>query len=157
MSTKVGGMVALPGDGRTIRSPIGGAVTFLARGDETNGALSVLSVGVPPLEGPPLHVHRGLDEAIYVLAGDFRWKLADELRRSPAGSFIFIPRGLAHCFQNIGDDEGRMLITFAPAGMEAFFEQQTDLAAFDLDVFKSAAAQEGMDVVGPPLAQSDPL
>ncbi len=157
MSTNVGGIVASPGDGRTIRSPIGGSVTFLARGDETNGALSVFSVGVPPLEGPPLHVHRDLDETIYVVEGDFRWKLGDELRRSPAGSFVFIPRGLVHCFQNIGEGEGRLLITFAPAGMEGFFEQQMDLAEFDLDTFKAAAARAGMDVVGPPLAVSDPL
>src|SRR3954469_5190094 len=154
MSIELSGLVVVPGDGGTIRSPIGGAVTFLARAEETNGALSAFAVSVPPLEGPPLHVHHDLDEAIYVLEGDFRWKLGDELRSAPAGSFIFIPRGLAHGFQNVGEDEGRMLIVFAPAGMEGFFERQADLAAFDPEAFRSAAAQEGMEVVGPPLAQS---
>ena len=157
MATKPAGFVAAPGDRRTIRSPIGGEVTFLGSADETNGALTAFSVGVPPLEGPPLHVHRDLDEAVYVLEGDFRWKLGDQLRVASAGSFIFIPRGVAHCFQNVAGEEGKMLITFAPAGMEGFFERQADLAAFDLDAFRAAAAQEGMEVVGPPLAQSDPL
>lgn len=150
MSTNPAALVTVPSDGRATPSPIGGEVTFLARGDQTNGALSAFSVVVPPLEGPPLHVHRNLDEAGYVLEGDFRWRLGDELRATPARSFIFIPRGLEHCFQNIGGGDGKMVVAFAPAGMEGFFERQADLAAFDLDAFRAAAAPEGMEVVGPP-------
>ena len=67
---------------------------------------------------------------VHVLEGELGWKLDDELSATPAGSFVFIPRGVAHCFQNVGEGTARMVITFAPAGME---------------------------VVGPPLAESDPL
>jgi quercetin dioxygenase-like cupin family protein len=141
----------------TIRSPIGGEVEFLARGEETGGALSAFRITVPSLAGPPLHVHNDLDEAVYVLEGHFRWKLGEELRDAPQGSFVFVPRGLRHCFQNLGPGDGTQLIQFVPAGMEGFFERQADLAEFDLDAFKAAAAHEGMEVVGPPLAQSDPL
>jgi hypothetical protein len=76
---------------------------------------------------------------------------------APAGSFVFIPRGLAHAFQCVGPQPGRMLITFAPAGMEGFFERLSSLTSFDLEAFRDAAAQHGMDVVGPLLAESDPL
>ena len=86
-----------------------------------------------------------------------RFKLDDELSATPAGSFVFIPRGVAHCFQNVGEEPGRMLVTFTPAGMEGFFERLSELTAFDLDTFRRAAAEHGMEVVGPPLAQSDPL
>ena len=41
--------------------------------------------------------------------------------------------------------------------MEGFFEQLATLTEFDLDAFKAAAAEHGMEVVGPPLAESDPL
>lgn len=50
-----------------------------------------------------------------------------------------------------------MLITFAPAGMEGFFDRLSTLTEFDLDAFRAAAAEHGMDVVGPPLSESDPL
>jgi hypothetical protein len=50
-----------------------------------------------------------------------------------------------------------MLITFTPAGMESFFELQAHLSAFDLEAFRRAAAEEATEVVGPPLAESDPL
>ena len=31
------------------------------------------------------------------------------------------------------------------------------MGEFDLDTFRAAAAEHGMEVVGPPLAQSNPL
>jgi uncharacterized RmlC-like cupin family protein len=102
-------------------------------------------------------VHTREEEWVYVLEGDLRWKLDQELRETPAGSFVFIPRGLAHCFQNVGEEPARMFITFAPAGMEGFFDRLSELTAFDLDAFRRAAAEHGMEVVGPPLAESDPL
>jgi hypothetical protein len=57
-------MAVGPGAGETIRSPIGGDVTFIARGQQTNGAFTVLDVSVPPGEGPPLHVHGREDEYV---------------------------------------------------------------------------------------------
>jgi quercetin dioxygenase-like cupin family protein len=151
------GLAVRPGEGETVRSPIGGDMTFVARGEQTNGALVAVEVVVPPGEGPPLHVHTREDESVYVLEGDLRFKLDAELSATPAGSFVFVPRGVAHSFQNVGEQPGRMLVTFAPAGMEGFFDRLSDLTAFDLDAFRRAAAEVGRDVVGPPLAQSDPL
>ena len=157
MSGEADAVTVRPGEGETARSPIGGDVTFITRGEQTNGALAVLDIGVPPDVGPPLHRHTREDEWVYVLEGEMRWKLGDELRSTPAGSFVFIPRGLAHCFQNVGEEPGRMLVTFAPAGMEGFFDRLSELTAFDLDAFRRAGAEHGMEVVGPTLAESDPL
>jgi quercetin dioxygenase-like cupin family protein len=157
MASEARPIVVRPGEGGAVRSPIGGDVTWLARGEQTGGAFTTLEVGVPPGEGPPLHVHTREEEWVYVLDGAFRWKLGDELIATPAGAFVFIPRGTEHCFQNVGATPGRMLITFAPGGMEGFFDRLAGLMSFDLDAFREAAAEHGMDVVGPSLAESDPL
>jgi hypothetical protein len=50
-----------------------------------------------------------------------------------------------------------MLITFMPAGMEAFFERLSTMTEFDPAEFRAAAEENGMQVVGPPLAESHPL
>ncbi|MEA2375816.1 MAG: hypothetical protein QOD53_2279 [Thermoleophilaceae bacterium] len=152
MGTAVG-----PGEGERIRNPVGGDLNFIVRAEQTNGALLALETVAPPGEGPPLHTHTREEETIYVVAGDFRWKLGDELSDATAGSFAFIPRGVAHTWQNLGDQPGRLLVTFAPAGMEGFFERLSSLTEFDLEEFRAAAAEQGTEVVGPPLAQSDPL
>jgi quercetin dioxygenase-like cupin family protein len=151
------GIAVGPGQGKRVRSPIGGDITFIVRGEESDGQLAALEAIAPPGEGPPLHFHGREDETVYILDGEFRFKLGDELSTIHPGSFVFIPRGLRHTWQCIGDRPGRFLFTFAPAGMEGFFERLASLTEFDLDAFRAAAAEHGMEVVGPPLAESDPL
>jgi quercetin dioxygenase-like cupin family protein len=151
------GLAVGPGERARKRSPLGGDITFIVRGEQSNGALAALEAVNAPGEGPPLHVHNREDETVYVLEGEFRWKLGDELSVTGPGSFVFIPRGLAHTWQIIGEQPGRMLITFSPAGMEGFFDRLSTLTEFDLEAFRAAAAEHAMDVVGPPLAESDPL
>jgi quercetin dioxygenase-like cupin family protein len=151
------GIVVTPDEGHRVNSPLGGDVTFIVSGEQSNGALAALEAVNAPGDGPPLHVHRREDETVYVLDGEFRWKLGDELSVTGPGSFVFIPRGLPHTWQVIGERPGRMLVTFAPAGMEGFFERLSSSTEFDPDAFRAAAAEHAMEVVGPPLAESDPL
>jgi quercetin dioxygenase-like cupin family protein len=139
------------------RTPLGGDLTFLLRGQQSNGSVAALEVRNAVGEGPPLHIHTREDETVYLLAGEVRWKLGDERFTSRPGSFVFIPRGVAHTWQVIGEEEARMLVSFVPAGMEGFFDRLAGSTGFDPDAFRAAAAEHGMEVVGPPLAQSDPL
>jgi quercetin dioxygenase-like cupin family protein len=117
----------------------------------------VLEVANPPGQGPPLHVHTAQDETIQVLDGELRWRLGDEVQSAGPGAFVFVPRGLPHCFQVVGERRARMVITFAPAGMEAFFERLSTMTEFDPTEFRAAAEENGMRVVGPPLAESHPV
>jgi quercetin dioxygenase-like cupin family protein len=138
-------------------NPLGGDLKIHLRGEQTGGSLSVLEVGNRPGQGPPLHIHTQEDETAYVLAGEVRWKLGDESFSNGPGSFVFIPKGVPHTWQVIGEEEGRFLVTFTPAGMEGFFDRLADLAEFDPEAFRAAAAEHAMEVVGQPLAESDPL
>ncbi len=46
---------------------------------------------------------------------------------------------------------------FTPAGMERFFDESATLSSPQPEAFTRIGAPLGMDVIGPPLAQSDPL
>jgi quercetin dioxygenase-like cupin family protein len=151
------GLAVNPGEGEFMRGPLGNDVTFIVRGAQTNGTLFALESVARPGDGPPLHVHTREEETIYVVEGDFRWQVADDLSAAAPGSFAFVPRGVAHTWQNMGDRQGRLLVTFAPAGMEGFFERLSLMTEFDLEEFRAAGAEHGTDVIGPPLAISDPL
>ncbi|MEA2332137.1 MAG: hypothetical protein QOH58_2275 [Thermoleophilaceae bacterium] len=151
-------VVALgPGEGTTIEGPVGGPLTFKVRGDQSNGAFTALENVIPPGQGPPLHVHANEDESWFVIEGDLRFKIDGEISTAPEGSFVFVPRGVSHCFQNVGDRPARILVMFTPSGMESFFDRFSSLPGPDPDAFKSIGADVGMDVIGPPLAQSDPV
>jgi quercetin dioxygenase-like cupin family protein len=145
-----------PGEGRTIEGPAGGPLTFKVTGADTAGRLTAFENVIAPGDGPPLHKHANEDEVFYVLEGDLRFKLGEEIGPAPAGSFVFIPRGVPHCFQNVGTDPARVLVLFNPAGMEGFFEPFAELDEVDPEAFARLGREVGMDIVGPPLAVSDP-
>jgi quercetin dioxygenase-like cupin family protein len=140
-------LVVGPGGGETVRNPVGGIVTFKVTGEETAGALTLFESVIAPGDGPPLHVHSNEDEVLYVLEGDVRFQLGDDVHDAPPGSSMYVPRGVPHCFQNAGTTPARLLIVFTPSGMERFF----GLTGGDPDAFRAAAEQVGMEVVGPPL------
>ena len=93
-----------PGAGTRVQNPVGGPLTFKVRGAETGGVLTVLESEIAAGDGPPYHVHAHEDETLYVPDGSFRFRLGDDVRAAPVGSFVHVPRGLPHCFQNVGDD-----------------------------------------------------
>lgn len=159
MSEEARALTVGPGEGLTIEGPAGGPLTFKARGAETNGALTAFENVIAPGEGPPVHVHAHEDESWYVLEGTLRFRLGTDLRAAPTGSFVFVPRGTDHAFQNIGDEPARILVMFTPAGIEHFFDRFASLPgdAVDAVAFARIGREVGMEVTGPPLAVSDPL
>ena len=148
-----------PGDGETMPNPLGGPVTFKAMGEETGGGLFVSETIPAPGEGPPFHLHRDQDEFIYVLEGELRFKLDDDPSPAPAGSFVFIPRGVGHTWQNVGSEPARLLVVFSPAlQFHRFFAEFSELGPDDDrgEAFRRLGEEVGMEVLGPPLAVSDP-
>jgi len=152
-------VVVGPGSGATIQGPAGGPLTFKVRAAQTGGTLTAFENVIAPGDGPPLHTHATEDESWRILEGRLRFKLGDAISEAPQGSFVFVPRGVPHCFQNTGDTPARILVLFTPGGMEAFFDRFAELPAGPVDpgVFARLGQEAGMEVVGPPLAVSDPL
>jgi quercetin dioxygenase-like cupin family protein len=154
-------LVLAPGEGQSVENPLGGLFTFKVTSDGSDGAVTAIETFVVRQEGPPLHVHEQ-DEVIYTLAGSLRVKLGETIREAPAGSFVFIPRGMPHTWQNIGAEPLRFFATITPAAVEfeEFFKRYAQLPAEErgVEAFARVAAEtNAFEVVGPPLAQSDPL
>lgn len=143
-----------PEDGQRVKGPVG-RLTYKARSAETGGAMTVIQTIAAPGEGPPLHVHANDDEFICVLQGRLRVKFAETIHEAPAGSFVFIPKGLTHTWQNPAKETARFLFGFTPAsvGMERFFERSDELTGDTrlADAFSKFATDAGMEVVGPSL------
>ena len=157
----MGQLILAPGEGLSVENPMGGLFTFKITSDESDGALTAIETFIVRPEGPPLHVH-DQDEVIYTLEGSLRVKLGDTLREAPAGSFVFIPRGTAHTWQNVGAEPLRFFATIMPAAVafEEFFKRYAYLPAEQrgVEAFARLATEtKAFEVVGPPLAESDPL
>ncbi|MDX2936113.1 cupin domain-containing protein [Streptomyces ipomoeae] len=91
-----------------------------ASSDETNGAMTVMEMTIPEGMGPPPHTHPGT-ESVYVIEGTLRYHIADETVEAGPGSFIHIPEGILERFEPTSTV--RLLITYAPGGIEGFFAE----------------------------------
>jgi hypothetical protein len=71
--------VVRAGEGQTIEGAAGGPLAFKVRAENTNGALTAFENRIAPGDGPPLHVHANEDEAWYVIDGELRFRLDEEI------------------------------------------------------------------------------
>lgn len=147
------------GEGRSLWV-VGDTYTLKGTAENTGGALMLLEASVPPQSGPGPHVHHREDEAFYVLEGDIEVLEGDRTFMAGAGSFVFLPRGVVHKFENVGEETARMLIMTTPAGLEKFFEEVGEPAREgeeapqpgpeDLERALVAAPKYGQEVIPPP-------
>jgi len=159
MLTPITPFAVQAGEGTALETPTRDMVTIKAATRQTNGSLTVLELLIGPKQGPALHAHSREDELWYVIDGDFRFKAGDAMLRASTGGMAFGPRGTPHCFQNIGDNPGRLLVITTPSGLERFFEQFAALLPGPVSPETLAAVghANGVEFAGPPVAVSDPL
>ena len=99
-----------------------GQIDIKARAADTNGALGVVEGRfVGEGYGPPLHVHRREDEAIYVIDGQIQFRVGDEEFVAGPGTRVWQPRGVPQAFR-LKSEKARVLVVFTPGGMEQMFE-----------------------------------
>jgi quercetin dioxygenase-like cupin family protein len=145
-----GGLVLLPGESRTIRAS-GFRVLEYATAEVTGGLYSLIeTVESEPGAGPPLHVHRNAAEAFYVIEGEYRMHLDGRDFLCAAGSFVYVPQGMAHTFV-VARAGSRKLNLYTPPAMEGYFDELS--AAIESGVDENGLAEiadrYSMDVVGP--------
>ena len=149
--TPVVGLIR-PEDGQHLFNPIGGAMTVKVGDAATHDGFSVFDNIVPAsTKGPRLHRHLRHDEVFYVIAGTLTVEIEGEIVTAPAGSFVLIPRGMAHRPSNATPEPTHVLVLFSPGGMDTFFSavaaNRIPLAGpfqgVDADVFADFCARYG--------------
>lgn len=127
--------------------------TILAT-DDTGGAMCIIDSVSPPGSGPPRHVHEAEDESFVILSGEVLLWIGGETRRLGPGEAAFIPRGVEHTFQPIGETPCRHLVILTPGGFEGFF---AEMAAgqfsipVDMPAIEESAGRHKLRFTGPPL------
>ena len=129
-ATTTRGYALAAGEGERIWI-VGDTMTLKATGDSTGGSLVLLENLTAPGGGPPPHVHTREDEFWFVLDGTFEIRIGDEVHTVGPGGFAYAPRGTVHNFRNTAETPGRVLVGFAPGGMDAFFRESGSAATDD--------------------------
>jgi len=91
-----------------------------ASSESTGGALTLFESDATG--GAPRHVHSREDECFYVAEGVISVECGDETYEAGARSFVFLPRGIPHSWDVVGERATVLIIT-VPAGLEEFLRE----------------------------------
>jgi len=123
----VKGMVVGHDQGSVWEMEPGRPTTFKLLSEQTGDSMALFEEIVPVGGGTPLHVHPSSDEIVYVINGEFTFKIGEELVKATSGACAFIPRGMPHGWRNTGNEPGKAVFVFAPAENAKFFEEMRKL------------------------------
>ena len=136
-------------------------------GEQTDGRLIQVHSKDPRGTAPPLHMHHGADETLYVIDGELTIFVGDERISVGPGEFVFVPMGTRHAFL-VTSEWAETVITCSPAGergpagfgIAGFFrdvgvpvvpgEAAPGLIEADPEALARKMAQYGIEQVGPP-------
>ena len=154
MSIRDGSIILGPGQGKTM-SALGSEMGFKAVSEDTGGRYGLIEYTAgPEFTGPPPHVHPNMEEAFYILEGEFTILAGEETVRAPAGGFVLIPRGTVHTFANPGPTPSKFLLIVSPGGFEKYFEELAPVVQKHgyppPEIMKGLAEKYDFQIVAPP-------
>jgi quercetin dioxygenase-like cupin family protein len=89
-------------------------------GTDTGGAYCLLEVSLAPGMGVPRHTHTREDEVYFVLAGELKVEVGDQMFVLRPGDSLLAPRDIPHELRNSGNTTNHYLLVFSPSGFEEF-------------------------------------
>ncbi len=152
-------IILQPGEGEVVPGPVGPMIIIKAMREDTGGIIGVFESIIAPKNGPPVHFHRNADETFYILQGMFKFRVGSKVFSAGPGTFIFVPRGVAHAFLNIGYDFAKLLVIYTPGGLEVAAAEQARMMGHMSDpgeileptIVRALAQKYDSEFVGPPL------
>jgi quercetin dioxygenase-like cupin family protein len=144
------GVVVAAGDGKHFASPAPGRFfTMKLLGHQTGGSVMMFEETLPAGTASLHHLHRDSDEVAWVLAGEFTFKIGDEIASGRPGTCAFMPRNVPHAWKNTGSDAGRVLFLYTPAAAGGLIEELSEHRPGDPEEHKRLFERHHWEVVGP--------
>ena len=144
------GFVVPPGGGRHFDSPSPGrffAMKLL--GLDTGESIMMFEETLPAGTASLHHLHHDSDEVAWVLAGEFSFKIGDEVTVGGPGTCAFMPRDVPHAWKNTGSETGRVLFLYTPAAAGGLIEALSEGRPASEDERARLFAHHRWEVVGP--------
>jgi mannose-6-phosphate isomerase-like protein (cupin superfamily) len=157
-------VMTFPSKPRSYRAPAPGRTAALKLQNEQIGQSVMAFEEISPAgTATPLHLHHDSDEVMYILSGQFSFKIGDHVSSGGPGTCVFMPRGIPHAWKYVGNETGRAFIIYTPGEAGKVFEEAVRLqrpapastTVVDDPFLPLGDAQilerHGSEVVGPPL------
>ena len=84
-----------------------------------------------------------------MLAGEFTFKIGDEVTVGGPGTCAFMPRDIPHAWKNTGTETGRVLFLYTPAAAGGLIEALSECRPMNSDERTQFFARHRWEVLGP--------
>jgi quercetin dioxygenase-like cupin family protein len=148
--------VTLPGQEPVWKMAPGRTAALKLLNEQTGQSVMAFEEVTPVGTATPFHLHRNSDEVMYVLSGQYSFKIGDDFSTGGPGTCAFMPRGIPHAWKNSGTETGRALFMYTPGAAGKMFEEAVRLQRplRTSTILDPAVAQlfdrYGFEIVGPP-------
>ena len=98
---------------------------IIVSGNQTENKYSIIEITFPSGEESeiPLHKHGNESLVMHVIEGKFSFRYGKETLEGNKDTVLRFEKDKSHSYRKIGKDQGKLLVTYTPAGLENFFRE----------------------------------
>jgi uncharacterized RmlC-like cupin family protein len=123
------GIILQPGEAKGVWLR-GTEVLFLNRAEDAEGGSTIEMRTVPGFD-TGAHRHSRIEEFFYVVAGEIEARAGERTVVGGPGTFVFVPKGVAHSIANRSQAPAAFVLFTSPPGHERYFEELAEVLAGD--------------------------
>lgn len=98
---------------------------IIISGNQTEDKYSIIEITFPAGEESEIPLHKHGNEALvmHVIEGNFSFRYGKETLEGNKDTVLRFEKDVNHSYRKIGKDQGKLLVTYTPAGLENFFRE----------------------------------
>jgi quercetin dioxygenase-like cupin family protein len=98
---------------------------IIISGNQTENKYSIIEITFPAGEESEIPLHKHGNEALvmHVIEGNFSFRYGKETLEGNKDTVLRFEKDVNHSYRKIGKDQGKLLVTYTPAGLEDFFRE----------------------------------
>ena len=144
------GIVVPAGGGKHYEETPGRFFDLKLLADQTGQSIMLFEETVPAGTRSTHHLHHDSDEVVWVLEGEFTFKIGDEVFSGGPGTCAFLPRNVPHAWKSNGPETGRAVFLYTPGRTGRYIEERFERAQPLSDAERAHALERyGWEVIGP--------
>ena len=144
------GFVVPAGGGKHYQDSPGRFFDLKLLADQTGQSIMLFEETVPAGTKSTHHLHHDSDEVVWVLEGEFTFKIGDEVFSGGPGTCAFLPRAVPHAWKNSDAGPGRALFLYTPGRAGKYIEEMRERPQTLSEAEREAErARHGWKLIGP--------
>jgi len=144
------GIVVPAGGGKRYQETPGRFFDLKLLADQTGRSIMLFEETVPAGTKSTHHLHHDSDEVVWVLEGEFTFKIGDEVFSGGPGTCAFLPRKVPHAWKSNGPGTGRAVFLYTPGHAGRYVEERFERGQPLSDAERARALERyRWEVIGP--------